>query len=733
MATTISTQDIVDVKRDIDDIGKAVNEKVIVYPRYGKPFKSLPMISAEFQISSDAAEAAAVSAAESANIAQSSANIAEAAATAATIGAGVFDTPEAGVDPVTGVADGAYFNVRSPNDESYVDEYQNVGGVATATGKSYPSAEYVSSFPSRVVSRVDSIADLLTIQNPKDGQVVYVKSYYAGLNKGGGVFIYSTARQLENDGGNVIHGWVRQGSRNYFSTYNYGAIGDGLVNNNEDTVAFKRLEAAVLSAPAATLHIEHGKYIVGNQTFVAGQGFTNNDIFNLDTGAMVDKKVIIKSDNACIKFKDGMYYGVFNKTTKERFDPVMPYYPGTASYIANSANNSRANVGNIITISNISNLLMFGDLELDGNINGAVLGGQYGDTGWQIGANCLYIKNVKNFDISNIFVHDSCQDGLYIAGHTPTNGTKPEHNGVVRNVRSVRGARQNMSLTGGQNISFYDCYFDDAGTPSLPFASMPRACVDIEAEISTIRNIRFYNCYFGRAGSQSLVAQSGNSADVHFYSCRFINDVGSTVWVNKPRFKFYNCYINGYVEKQYNTNIQSDRTLYRDCTFTDDPAQNPNFTAREYLLVMTGSNPILEDCTLDVYKSGVIYSYGANPTYPLELNNFIINIYGGIKDKIALGGTGYIRFRDHRPAGTRTNQYINSQFKGTVVIEKIDDLANALTPYGFTAEVFQGIKPKYYKNPPAKAASVANATATDDTATKLNALIASLRDAGYMS
>ena len=49
MATTISTQDIVDAKRDIDDIGKAVNEKVIVSPRYGEDFKSLPMIAAEAQ------------------------------------------------------------------------------------------------------------------------------------------------------------------------------------------------------------------------------------------------------------------------------------------------------------------------------------------------------------------------------------------------------------------------------------------------------------------------------------------------------------------------------------------------------------------------------------------------------------------------------------------------------------------------------------------------------------
>lgn len=62
MATTISTQDIIDAKRDIDDIGKAVNEKVIVTPRYGAPFKSIPMTVAELQAAIETAAAAAAGA-----------------------------------------------------------------------------------------------------------------------------------------------------------------------------------------------------------------------------------------------------------------------------------------------------------------------------------------------------------------------------------------------------------------------------------------------------------------------------------------------------------------------------------------------------------------------------------------------------------------------------------------------------------------------------------------------
>lgn len=55
-----------------------------------------------------------------------------------------YNSAADGVDPVTGVANGAYYNVRSSSDESYVDEYQNVVGVPTPTGKSYPSGAAVN-------------------------------------------------------------------------------------------------------------------------------------------------------------------------------------------------------------------------------------------------------------------------------------------------------------------------------------------------------------------------------------------------------------------------------------------------------------------------------------------------------------------------------------------------------------------------------------------------------------
>lgn len=53
-------------------------------------------------------------------------------------------TPEAGVAAGTGVAAGAYYIVRSTEDDTALVEYQNVGGSAVATGKTYPSASAVN-------------------------------------------------------------------------------------------------------------------------------------------------------------------------------------------------------------------------------------------------------------------------------------------------------------------------------------------------------------------------------------------------------------------------------------------------------------------------------------------------------------------------------------------------------------------------------------------------------------
>ncbi|RSO00956.1 hypothetical protein [Acinetobacter pittii] len=56
----------------------------------------------------------------------------------------------------------------------------------------------------------ESISELLNIQNPVNGQTVYVKSYWEDIGEGGGYFIYDSTKALINDNGIVINGWMRQ-------------------------------------------------------------------------------------------------------------------------------------------------------------------------------------------------------------------------------------------------------------------------------------------------------------------------------------------------------------------------------------------------------------------------------------------------------------------------------------------------------------------------------------------
>lgn len=97
-----------------------------------------------------------------------------------------------------------------------------------------------------------TIADMLAIQKPQSGQVVSVLGYFAPENfalakpyKGGGIFIYDSAKNSINDGGVIINGWVRQDTTN-LNAYDFGAYGNWNATDqtgSDDSEAFLRYAA----------------------------------------------------------------------------------------------------------------------------------------------------------------------------------------------------------------------------------------------------------------------------------------------------------------------------------------------------------------------------------------------------------------------------------------------------------------------------------------------------------
>lgn len=83
---------------------------------------------------------------------------------------------------------------------------------------------------------VVSISDMVAITNSKDGDVCQVKSYYAPSNlalaqpyKGGGDFVFNSAKVGVNDGITVFNGWHRMSSD--LDTHKAGLKGDGVTDD----------------------------------------------------------------------------------------------------------------------------------------------------------------------------------------------------------------------------------------------------------------------------------------------------------------------------------------------------------------------------------------------------------------------------------------------------------------------------------------------------------------------
>lgn len=151
---------------------------------------------------------------------------------------------------------------------------------------SHPSSaiSYSTSNQEKVNDGLESIDQLTSISNPKNGMRIYVKSYYTGLNTGGGWFVYNSSRASENDKGLVINGWVRQLEDGIISIEYFGAhpTKDFLTNStainaalaNSGRIYFPenktyQIDFDIINVQSNT-HIFGGSILQGQQSQVTG-------------------------------------------------------------------------------------------------------------------------------------------------------------------------------------------------------------------------------------------------------------------------------------------------------------------------------------------------------------------------------------------------------------------------------------------------------------------------------
>ncbi len=346
-----------------------------------------------------------------------------------------------------------------------------------------------------------------------------------------------------------------------FRPEQFGARGNGVAN---DTLAFAALASAVNAAGGGIVEFRKTTYLVGAQIPhpEPGAHFSWAPVKLLQFNGC-SKPLILRGNGARIRCADGLRYGTF-AATGERVEHHMPYVgPGVATpYWA------------MIWMTGCIGPIQISDLELDGNLPGHIIGGPYGDTGYQVaGTGILLTDNRSDEIITNVHTHHHGQDGLMIQGIDAVLNPMPRR--LISGLSSEYNGRQGCSITGGRGYAFEKCRFAHMGRSTIH--SAPGAGVDIEAEgPRKNRDHRFTDCEFIDNEGCGMVADSGDSDGALFTRCTFIGTTSWSAWPNKPHFRFQNCRFVGSLVKAYGDKDPERAAQFYDCVWRDDPRLSPN-------------------------------------------------------------------------------------------------------------------------------------------------------------
>jgi len=258
----------------------------------------------------------------------------------------------------------------------------------------------------------------------------------------------------------------------------FGAKGNGIA---DDHAAF---EAAAnffnKRGGCGKLIIPYGLYKVGKQVVDTPKRFINGaNVIYLDNVSNVSIEGVVNKQGQypLIKYDNGLYYGAFYND-KEKF-ALPKCTPTTRNFDIKFA----AQVGGAVYINNSTDVSIK-NIELDGNLDNMILGGNWGDVGRQLFHVGIFMNEGRNIRLQNIHVHHFALDGLENIG---------ANNLFFENVVTEYNGRQGFSWVDGDSLIAKNCKFNHTGRMSIH--SSPAAGIDIEPERKhDISFARFTDC-----------------------------------------------------------------------------------------------------------------------------------------------------------------------------------------------------------------------------------------------
>ncbi|PZU14584.1 MAG: hypothetical protein DI591_11895 [Citromicrobium sp.] len=317
------------------------------------------------------------------------------------------------------------------------------------------------------------------------------------------------------------------------------------------------LSRAVQRAGGGRIVLSPKTYMVGRQTPGAPPQYRYEPTPLIELEGL-PLGITIEGNGGTLRANPGLRFGSFDEHGTG-LKPQLPFYDGRAL-----ATPYRF----MIRISRSLGPVLIQDVELDGNIEAMILGGEWGDTGWQIPMSGIGLfDNIGSETVRRVYLHNHGQDGLIIDGANTEVGASRK----IELLRSFHNGRQGCSIVGGNNYRFTQCEFSHTGRSAI--ASAPGAGVDLEAEGGKqVRDISFSFCTFDNNFGAGMVADSGPTEGVAFFACRFVGRTNWSAWPSKPRFRFGNCEFAGGLVRAYASDEPALASQFTDCFFADyDP------------------------------------------------------------------------------------------------------------------------------------------------------------------
>ncbi|HGE6094668.1 TPA: hypothetical protein ACGG75_000995 [Vibrio cholerae] len=330
-----------------------------------------------------------------------------------------------------------------------------------------------------------------------------------------------------------------------FSARAYGLSPDN--NGLQNCKALQRLSRAVKRNNGGRVVFEFGTYRVGAQTFAGATGkgysYKPEDMFRLD-GLTGD--LYLDFQGCKFEWEDGLYFGAFDPVTGDPVASVAPYF---------DADKKAHTSWGAVEVNYCNSVYASGCVEVDGRDSTRIIGGEWGDRGYQLADYGLRFVGNKIFHaVGAFYCHNLCLDGAYLAGNVGD-----ECYSKWDGITSLYNARQGISVGGGSNVHLDNVVLGYTGLGALDVGPSPGAGIDIEPEVFPLRGLRVTNFKIFPCVGAGIVGENYNSNEVVFQDGSVANNINTPLYTRISNIAFERVKFYGMIQPcQPGTNTSQD-------------------------------------------------------------------------------------------------------------------------------------------------------------------------------